>query len=168
MTTFAKLCLASLIIGRTLSATTFADPTLSYLQQTPSVSPTTADKKPDIPTAKQLSPNPDSFGIYHAGAGVTPPKIIFTVEPEFSEKARKKKISGNCVVSLIVATNGTATDIHVVRSIADTVPIKQHEAALELDQNAVKVVSQYRFTPATYRGTPVPYRLNVEVNYQIF
>jgi TonB family protein len=168
MTTFAKLCLASLIIGRTLSATTFADPTLSYLQQTPSVSPTTADKKPDIPTAKQLSPNPDSFGIYHAEDGVIAPKLIYTVEPEFSEKARKKKIRGDCLVSLIVRTDGTTTDVHVAKSIAETVPKKARDAALSLDENALKVVEQYRFTPATYRGTPVPYRLNVEVNYQIW
>ncbi|MBB5338713.1 energy transducer TonB [Tunturiibacter gelidoferens] len=67
-----------------------------------------------------------------------------------------------------MATDGTTTDIHVAKSIADTLPKKEKEAALGLDQNAVKVVAQYRFTPATYRGTPIPYRMTVEVNYQIF
>jgi len=168
MPTCSKILVVLLCIGGMTQAKARTNPASASVQQS-STTPTAEDKKSESQTeSKPPRPNPDSFGIYHAGAGVTPPKIIFTVEPEFSEKARKKKISGNCVVSLIVATNGTATDIHVVRSIADTVPIKQHEAALELDQNAVKVVSQYRFTPATYRGTPVPYRLNVEVNYQIF
>jgi hypothetical protein len=127
------------------------------------------NKKPDAQANPKPSlPNPDFFGIYHAGDGVTPPKLIFSVEPEFSEKARKRKIGGNCLVSLIVAIDGTATDIHVVRSIAGSLSKKDRDAALSLDQNAVKAVTQYRFTPATYRGTPVPYRLNDEVNFQIF
>ena len=163
-----KLSVISFLIGFTVQSVP-ANPALALAQQSPPAASSTESNKPDPQSNPKPSlPNPDFFGIYHAGDGVTPPKLVLSAEPEFSEKARKKKISGNCVVSLIVATNGTATDIHVVRSIADTVPIKQHEAALELDQNAVKVVSQYRFTPATYRGTPVPYRLNVEVNYQIF
>ncbi|WP_179583684.1 energy transducer TonB [Tunturiibacter gelidoferens] len=121
------------------------------------------------PTSKsQTLPNPDFFGIYHAGDGVTPPKLIYSVEPEFSEKARKKKIGGNCLVSFIVRIDGTTTDIHVAKSIADTLVQEGTRAALTLDENAVKVVAQYRFTPATYRGTPVPYRTTVEVNYQIF
>jgi TonB family protein len=163
-----KLGVITFLIAVTIP-TVLANPALATPQQTPSAASPPENKKPDTQTnPKQSLPNPDSFGIYHAGDGVTPPKLIFSVEPEFSEKARKKKMSGNCVVSLIVATNGTATDIHVAKSIADTVPTKQREAALELDQNAVKVVSQYRFTPATYHGAPVPYRTTVEVNYQIF
>jgi TonB family protein len=167
--TATKLRVITFLIGVTVQTVIFANPVLAFSQQTPSVASSPENKKPDAQAnPKQSLPNPDFFGIYHAGDGVTPPKLIFSVEPEFSEKARKKKIRGDCLVSLIVATDGTATDIHVAKSIADTVPAKQREAALELDQNAVKVVSQYRFTPATYRGTSVPYRMTVEVNYQIF
>jgi TonB family protein len=165
--TATKLSVITFLIG--LTPTVLTNSTLALAQQAPPAASPTESKKP-APQAdpKQPLPNPDSFGIYHAGDGVTPPKILFTVEPEFSEKARKKKIAGNCVVSLIVATNGTATDLHVVKSIADTVSKKEREAALGLDQQAIKAVAQYRFEPATYRGTPVPYRLNVEVNYQIY
>jgi TonB family protein len=163
-----KLSVITFLIGFTVP-TVFANPVLPLTQQAPpAASPAESQKSDPQANPKQSLPNPDSFGIYHAGEGVTPAKILFTVEPEFSEKARKKKISGDCVVSLIVATNGTATDIHVVKSIADTVSKKDREAALTLDQQAIKAVAQYRFTPATYRGTPVPYRLNVEVNFQIF
>jgi len=165
--TATKLSVITFLIG--LTPTVLTNSTLALAQQAPPAASPTENKKPDPQTnPKQSLPNPDTFGIYHAGDGVTPPKLIFSVEPEFSETARKKKIRGDCVVSLIVATNGTATDIHVAKSIADTVTTKQREAALELDQNAVKVVSQYRFTPATYHGTQVQYRMTVEVNYQIF
>jgi TonB family protein len=166
--TATKLSVITLLIGITIQ-TAVANPVLSLCEQAPSAAASPENKKPDQQAnTKQSPPNPDFFGIYRAGDGVTPPKLIFSVEPEFSEKARKKRIRGDCVVSLIVRTDGTTTDIHVAKSIADTVAEKAREAALTLDENAVKVVAQYRFTPATYRGTPVPYRLNVEVNYQIF
>jgi TonB family protein len=166
--TATKLSVITLLIGITIQ-TAVANPVLSLSEQAPSAAASPENKKPD-PQAntKQSLPNPDFFGIYHAGDGVTPPKLILSAMPEFSEKARKKKIGGNCLVSLIVATNGTATDIHVAKSIADTVSKKERDAALGLDQQAIKAVAQYRFEPATYRGTPVPYRLNVEVNFQIF
>jgi TonB family protein len=166
--TATKLSVITFLIAVTIPAVV-ANPAFALPQQAPPAASSPENKKPDAQAdPKQSLPNPDSFGIYHAGDGVTPPKLVFSAEPEFSEKARLKKIGGDCVVSLIVATNGTATDIHVVKSIADTVPKKQREAALGLDQQAIKAVAQYRFTPATYRGTPVPYRLNVEVNFQIF
>jgi TonB family protein len=166
--TATKLSVITFLIAVTIPTAIFANPVLALSQQTPAAASPAENKKPDAQANTKQSLHPDFFGIYHAGDGVTPPKLIFSVEPEFSEKARKKKIAGDCVVSLIVATNGTATDIHVVKSIADTVSKKERDAALELDQNAVKVVAQYRFTPATYRGTAVPYRTTVEVNYQIF
>jgi TonB family protein len=166
--TATKLSVITFFIGLTIQ-TALTNPVLTLAQQAPPAASSPENKKPDAQANPKPSlPNPDFFGIYHAGDGVTPPKLIFTVEPEFSEKARKKKIAGNCVVSLIVTTNGTATDIHVAKSIADTVSKKERDAALSLDQQAIKAVAQYRFEPATYRGTPVPYRLNVEVNYMIF
>jgi len=164
-----KLGVITFLIGATVQTGVLTNPALALSQQAPSAASSTETKKPDAQAdPKQPLPNPDSFGIYHAGDGITPPKLIFSVEPEFSEKARKRKIGGDCKVSLIVATDGTTTDIHVAKSIADTVPKKDREAALTLDQQAVKAVSGYRFTPATYRGSPVPYRLNVEVNFQIW
>ena len=166
--TATKLSVISFLIGFTVQ-TVPANPALALAQQSPPAASSTESNKPDPQSNPKPSlPNPDFFGIYHAGDGVTPPKLVLSAEPEFSEKARKKKIGGDCLVSLIVATDGTATDIHVVKSIADTVSKKDREAALTLDQQAVKAVAQYRFEPATYRGTPVPYRLNVEVNYQIY
>ena len=166
ITNLSKLFLAALIANGMLQIAAGVTPGTTSQQQTPNTEPATNSKQPATDT--KSGPNPDSFGICHAGDGVVAPKLIYTVGPEFSENARKKKIGGDCLVSLIVRTDGTTTDVHVAESIAETVPKKARDAALGLDQNAVKVVEQYRFTPATYRGTPVPYRLNVEVNYQIW
>jgi TonB family protein len=116
----------------------------------------------------EARPNPDSSGIYHAGDGVTAPKLLYAVEPEFSEIARRKKIHGNCRVSLVVGTDGNTQNVRVIRSIAEDVPEKLRPAAASLDEEALKVVKQYRFAPATFKGKPVPYETTVEVNFQIF
>jgi len=45
--------------------------------------------------------------MFSAWARVTPPRVIYQIDPEFSEEARKVKFQGNCVLGLIVdATDG--------------------------------------------------------------
>lgn len=87
----------------------------------------------------------------------TPPKVIKQVAPEFSEEARRKKIGGNILVSLVVDESGNPTSIRVVRGIG-----------YGLDQKAVEAVEGYRFQPATKSGVPVKAELLVSVNFQIF
>ena len=84
-------------------------------------------------------PNPDASGIYHVGDGVTAPKLIYSVEPEFSEKALKRKVAGATTLSFIVETDGHVRDIRVTKSCADAFTDKKdREAALTLDQQAIK------------------------------
>jgi TonB family protein len=114
-------------------------------------------------------PNPDASGIYHVGDGVTAPKLIYQVEPEFSEKARKQKVAGATTLSYIVETDGHVRDIRVTKSCADAFTNKKDRAAaLTLDQQAIKAASQYRFEPAQYKGKPVPVEFSVEINFQVF
>jgi hypothetical protein len=49
-----------------------------------------------------------------------------------------------------VDANGNPTDVHIFKSIADSVDQKLRATALELDENSIKAVKKYRFTPATY------------------
>jgi len=128
-----------------------------------------------VPTKPAPRPNPDADGIYHVGDGVTVPKLVYSVEPEFSEAARKRKIGGNITVHFIVETDGHVRDVTVIKSAADGLPKekpreakKDREAALTLDQQAVKAASQYRFEPGRYQGKPVPVEQNVEINFMVF
>lgn len=117
-------------------------------------------------------PTPDASGVYKVGNGVTPPKVIYSVEPEFSELGRKKKISGTCAVQLTVLPDGSVSDVHVIKSIAEDLDKKSAKkltkAAISLDDMAVKAVKQYKFQPATLHGKPVPVHLSIGVNFQIF
>ena len=91
------------------------------------------------------------------GGGVSAPVLIFSVEPEFSEEARKAKMAGNVLVNLWVDQNGKPSHVHVLRGVG-----------MGLDEKAMEAVRQYRFKPALENGKPVLVELNVEVNFQIF
>lgn len=91
------------------------------------------------------------------GGGVSAPVLLFSVEPEFSEEARRAKVAGNVLVNLWVTPHGRPTHVHVLRGVG-----------MGLDQKAIAAVEQYRFAPALENGKPVLVELNVEVDFQIF
>jgi periplasmic protein TonB len=96
-------------------------------------------------------------GLYHVGGGVAPPQLIYAVDPEFSDEARRAKFQGICVVTLIVDSQGNPQRVRVVSHLG-----------MGLDQKAVDAVRQYKFKPATLQGRPVPVEVNVEVNFRIY
>jgi TonB family protein len=116
---------------------------------------------------KPSRPNPDASGIYHFGPGVTPPKVISRIFPEFSDEARRRKVSGVATLSLIVDAKGNPTNVHLFHSIADEVGPNDRDAALSLDQKAVEAVAKYKFSPATYEGKPVPIEIKMQITFQI-
>jgi protein TonB len=96
-------------------------------------------------------------GFMHAGSAQVPPKLVYQVDPDFSEEARKAKFSGNVQVYLVVGVDGRPSHIRVARAIG-----------MGLDEKAVEAVRQYRFKPAMQNGKPVPVDLYIDVNFQIF
>lgn len=96
-------------------------------------------------------------GVMHVGGSVRPPSVIYQVDPEFSEEARKAKFSGNVQVYLIVDAQGNPSHVRVVRGVG-----------MGLDEKAVEAVRQYKFKPALQNGKPVAVDLYIDVNFQIF
>jgi TonB family protein len=105
----------------------------------------------------QGQPSPPVNGIYHVGGGVSPPRVVHSVEPQYSEQARAAKINGICVLALVVGIDGIPQNVHVIRKLGSG-----------LDQKAIEAVSAYRFEPAMFQGKPVPVEVNIEVNFQIY
>src|SRR5579862_1906379 len=56
-------------------------------------------------------------GVFHVGKGVSEPQLIYSVDPEFSDEARRAKYQGVCIVSVIVDARGDPQHIHVARSL---------------------------------------------------
>jgi TonB family protein len=96
-------------------------------------------------------------GVMHVGDGVSPPVLIYSVDPKYSTKARSAKYQGICVLSLIVDKHGNPQNVRVVRKLG-----------MGLDEKAVEAVQQYRFKPAYYKGHPVPVQVNIEVRFKIY
>jgi TonB family protein len=121
------------------------------LQQPPS-----KDGALEIAGSPPASGDPSSAP-YHVNHDVTAPVLLKSVEAELSERAREEKISGICLISLIVDANGMPQDVHVIRSLEPT-----------LDESAVNAVRQYRFKPAMHRGAPVAVIITIEVNFRLY
>jgi hypothetical protein len=166
MSTLSKVGFALIVGTWMIPRTSLANPVQVFLQQT-TTAPATADKPTVPPTrAHQPRPNPDANGKYHVGDGVTTPRLIYSVEPKFSEKMRKANQSGNCLVGITVDTDGKTKDAHFIKSTPDAKTEEQSDFALDLQDICIDTVQQYRFSPAMYQGKPVPVDLNVEINFQ--
>jgi TonB family protein len=114
----------------------------------------------DDPSKPHLGPTNNSNtdgGLEHVGGTDSAPKLIYQVNPQFSEEARKAKFSGNVQVYLVVDVNGNPTHVHVVRPIG-----------MGLDEKAIEAVSQYKFKPAMKNGKPVAVDIYIDVNFQTF
>jgi TonB family protein len=110
-----------------------------------------ADRSPAIPVLLvPMFRNSGGSGDYDK-----PPVALNSVAAEFSDEARRKKISGVVLISLLVGTDGLPTDLQVVRSVG-----------AGLDEKALDAVSRYRFKPAMKDGNPVPARITVEVSFR--
>jgi TonB family protein len=96
-------------------------------------------------------------GVYRPGAGVTPPRVVYDPEPEFSEEARKAKYQGVCVLQVTVDATGRPTNIQIVNSLG-----------MGLDEKAIEKVKTWRFEPGMKDGHPVAVAINLEVDFHLY
>ena len=87
---------------------------------------------------------------------MTPPQLIYKIEPEFSEEARKAKHQGVVVLTIEVDSNGKVSNVQVRQSLG-----------LGLDEKAIEAVSHWRFQPALLDGKPVTTEATIQVNFQL-
>lgn len=95
-------------------------------------------------------------GVYRIGGGVSAPALLFKVEPEYSEEARKAKFQGTVVLYVVVDEKGNPRDLRVVRPLG-----------LGLDEKAIEAVQKWRFRPGQLGGKPVSVAATIEVNFRL-
>jgi TonB family protein len=119
----------------------------------PKVSPTpAADKDSKEMTAPKLA---------IVGGKVTPPRVVYSPDPEYPRVARNADLQGTVTLWVIVGEDGRAHNIKVARALGTC---SEH---IELDQAAVNVLHDWKFEPAKLDGKPVPVGVNIEVNFHI-
>ncbi len=122
---------------------------------------------PDVPLpepGRELTSQPPpvsdtvaaATGAYKIGGGVSPPKLLSKVEPEYSAEAHRAKLQGIVQIEIVVDEHGIPKDLRVKRGLG-----------LGLDQKALEAVAKWRFQPGTKDGKPVPVFATVQVNFRL-
>ena len=95
-------------------------------------------------------------GVFRIGGGVSSPRLLHKVEPEYSEEARKAKYQGTVMLAVEVWEDGVAHNIRVLRSLG-----------LGLDEKAMQAVTQWRFAPGKKDGKPVKVAAQIQVSFRL-
>src|ERR1700722_14390718 len=153
----ARECSSSLVLGCAMTASPTLHERFAHLFERRETGRTTRSTAIAIPLLLVLMTTV-SFAekIYKIGPGIVPPKLLEKSEPQYTEQARKAKLEGKVVLTIVVGTDQIAHDIKVTKSLDPG-----------LDANAIASIKAWRFQPGTKNGKPVSVRANVEVNYRL-
>jgi TonB family protein len=94
--------------------------------------------------------------VYRAGNGVTGPVLIHSVEPEFSEDARRAKYTGTVTLRADIDEKGHPRNLRLVRRLG-----------MGLDEKAMEAVIQWLFRPGTKDGKAVAVSALIEVSFHL-
>ena len=89
-------------------------------------------------------------------ARMTRPEAIHKPQPRYTESARKAGRQGVVILQATIDRSGAVADLRLVKSLG-----------LGLDEEALTAVRQWRFTPATLQGRPVPVFFQLTVRFTI-
>jgi periplasmic protein TonB len=109
-----------------------------------------------------FSPNPPpSFldpatGKMVSGPGIVGPRAIYAPTADFTDAARRDRVTGIVVMSVVVDATGRVESVSVFESLRD-----------DLDRSAVTAMKTWRFEPAQNNGKTVPARINVEMSFNL-
>ena len=95
-------------------------------------------------------------GPYRPGSGITPPRLLREVKADYTEEARRRGLSGEVVLEIVVRRDGSVGDVKVLQGLGSG-----------LNERAVQAVRQWRFSPAERLGTPVDVMVEVSVEFRL-
>jgi TonB family protein len=99
-----------------------------------------------------------SFGPGAGGpGGISTPRLVYKVDPEFTDEARHAHYQGVVIVEAEIGADGL---VHHARAA--------HPVGMGLDQKALDAVQQWHFEPARINGKPVATQVSIEVSFRLF
>ena len=98
----------------------------------------------------------DGNGVFNGGHGVSLPIPIRRTEPEYSEAARRARVSGSVIVYAEIGPDGKPRNLRVTKGLG-----------LGLDAKALEAVAKWLFKPGMRNGEPVTVRATFEVNFRL-
>jgi TonB family protein len=97
-------------------------------------------------------------GAYRPGNGVTQPRLLREVKPNYTAEAMRAKIQGVVWLEAVVLENGSVGQVRVIRSLDPT---------FGLDLEAERTVKKWVFAPGTRLGQPVPVLIEIEMSFTL-
>jgi protein TonB len=97
-------------------------------------------------------------GAYRPGSGVSMPRVLKEVKPQYTSDAMRAKIQGTVVLEAVVNPDGTVGNVEVIKSLDPT---------FGLDQEAMRAARQWRFMPGMLKGQPVPVLVTIELTFTL-
>ena len=91
------------------------------------------------------------------GNGVAAPMILYKIEPSYSLEARAAKVQGTVVLTVVIGTDGKASDVQLRKGVG-----------YGLDEQALDAITQWTFKPGMRDGMAVPVQASIEVNFRLF
>ena len=95
-------------------------------------------------------------GPFRPGSGIAPPRLVREVKADYTDDARRRGLTGDVVLEIVVRRDGSVGDVTVLQGLGSG-----------LDQRAVAAVRQWRFDPAKRRGVPVDVIVEVAVEFNL-
>lgn len=95
-------------------------------------------------------------GPYRAGSGVTPPRLLREVKATYTDEARRRGVTGNVILEIVITRDGAVGDVSVRRGLGGG-----------LDERAIAAVRQWKFAPARRLGEPVDVIVEVAVEFML-
>jgi periplasmic protein TonB len=95
-------------------------------------------------------------GPYRPGSGIEAPRLLHEVKADYTEDARRRGLSGEVVLEIVVRRDGSVGEVRVLQGLAGG-----------LNERAMQAVRQWRFTPARRLGTPVDVIVEVAVEFRL-
>ena len=95
--------------------------------------------------------------IYTVGGGVSEPRVLYRLEPEYSDEARKLRVQGTVTIAAVIDAQGRPQGLRVIQRLG-----------VGLDEKAVEAVRKWRFQPAMKDSRPVAVLVNIEVSFRLY
>lgn len=96
--------------------------------------------------------------VYQPGSGVTMPVAVYQEKPRYTIEAMRARIQGAVIIECVVQPTGVCEPLRVLRSL---------DARLGLDEQALRAVAAWRFSPGTRGGKPVAVLVTIQLGFSI-
>jgi protein TonB len=116
-----------------------------------------ATQQPTASPAQTTSEKPwPPAGVFRHSDGVTLPRVVKETKPHLPAGAHKANVQGVVMMEAVVQTDGTVGEVRVIRSL---------DKKFGVDEEAVKTLKRWRFTPGKKDGVAVPVLIEVEMTF---